>query len=48
MSAVSILKVPRDVLDSARLTIPELKVELAVYLYAKAACPSARRASWPI
>ena len=35
MSAVSILKVPRDVLDSARLTIPELKVELAVYLYAQ-------------
>jgi predicted HTH domain antitoxin len=35
MSAVSILEVPRDVLDSARLTIPELKVELAVYLYAQ-------------
>jgi len=35
MSAVSILKVHRDVLDSARLTIPELKVELAVYLYAQ-------------
>jgi predicted HTH domain antitoxin len=35
MSAVSIFEVPRDVLDSARLTIPELKVELAVYLYAQ-------------
>ena len=35
MSAVSILEVPRDILDSARLTIPELKVELAVYLYAQ-------------
>ncbi len=32
MNTVSV-KVPRDVLDSARLTIPELKVELAVYLY---------------
>ena len=35
MSAVSILEVPRDVLDSARLTISELKVELAVFLYAQ-------------
>lgn len=33
MSAVSILEVPRDILDSARLTISELKVELAVSLY---------------
>jgi len=33
MSAVSVLEIPRDVLDSARLTAPELKVELAVYLY---------------
>lgn len=35
MSDVIILEIPRDVLDSARLTIPELKVELAVYLYAQ-------------
>jgi predicted HTH domain antitoxin len=35
MNTVSILEVPRDVLDSARLTIPDLKVELAVYLYAQ-------------
>ncbi len=35
MSAVSVLEVPRDILDSARLTIPELKVELAVSLYAQ-------------
>ena len=33
MSAVSLLEIPRDVLDSARLTMPELKVELAIYLY---------------
>jgi predicted HTH domain antitoxin len=35
MSAVNILEVPQDVLDSARLTIPEVKAELAVYLYAQ-------------
>jgi predicted HTH domain antitoxin len=29
------LEVPQDILDSARLTISELKVELAVYLYAQ-------------
>jgi predicted HTH domain antitoxin len=27
--------IPRDILDSARLTVPELKVELAVTLYAQ-------------
>ncbi|MFQ5857606.1 MAG: UPF0175 family protein [Anaerolineae bacterium] len=35
MNAISVLEVPQDVLDSARLTIPELKVEIAVYLYAQ-------------
>jgi predicted HTH domain antitoxin len=35
MSAINVLEVPQDVLDSARLTIPELKTELAVYLYAQ-------------
>ncbi|RME48810.1 MAG: UPF0175 family protein [Chloroflexi bacterium] len=34
-SAVSILEIPQDILDSARLSVPELKVELAVYLYAQ-------------
>jgi predicted HTH domain antitoxin len=29
------LEVPQDILDSARLTISELKVEMAVYLYAQ-------------
>ncbi len=33
MSSVSVLEIPRDVLDSARLTVPEAKVELAVVLY---------------
>ncbi|PKO23388.1 MAG: hypothetical protein CVU38_04375 [Chloroflexi bacterium HGW-Chloroflexi-1] len=28
-----VIEMPQDVLDSARLTIPELKVELALYLY---------------
>jgi len=36
MSAVQILEVPQDVLDSARLTPTELKVEMAVHLYAQA------------
>ena len=29
------LEVPQDILDSASLTISELKVEMAVYLYAQ-------------
>ena len=35
MSTISILEVPQDILDSARLTASELKVEMAVYLYAQ-------------
>ena len=35
MSTINVLEVPQDVLDSARLTISELKVEIAVYLYAQ-------------
>lgn len=35
MSAVNTLEVPQDILDSARLSIPELKVELAIHLYAQ-------------
>ena len=33
MSAVHVLEVSQDVLDSARLTPTELKVEMAVHLY---------------
>lgn len=33
MSSLSILEIPQEILDSARLTIPDLKVEIAVYLY---------------
>ena len=35
MNATSVLEVPNDVLDSARLTIPELKIEMGVYLYSQ-------------
>ena len=35
MGAVHLLEVPQDILDSARLTPSELKVEMAVYLYAQ-------------
>jgi predicted HTH domain antitoxin len=33
MSDVNVLQVPQDILDSARLTVSELKIEMAVYLY---------------
>lgn len=33
MNATTVLEVPRDVLDSARISVSELKVEIAVYLY---------------
>jgi predicted HTH domain antitoxin len=35
MGETKVLQVPQDILDSARLTIPELQVEMAVYLYAQ-------------
>jgi len=35
MSTSTILEIPQDVLDTARLTVDELRVELAVYLYAE-------------
>jgi predicted HTH domain antitoxin len=35
MSTLRTIEVPQDVLDSARLTISELQVEMAVYLYAQ-------------
>lgn len=33
MSATAHLEIPQDVLDSARLTVDQLRVELAVHLY---------------
>jgi len=35
MGAVNVLEIQQDILDIARLTIDELKVEMAVYLYAQ-------------
>ncbi len=35
MSTMNTLEVPQDILDSARLTPSELKVEMAVHLYAQ-------------
>jgi len=35
MGAVSVLEIPRDVLDSARLSLDDVKLELAVSLYAQ-------------
>ncbi|RPJ38028.1 MAG: UPF0175 family protein [Planctomycetaceae bacterium] len=35
MGPVSMLEVPRDILDSARLSMDDLKVEMAVHLYAQ-------------
>ena len=35
MSATSILEIPRDILDSARLSPEEVPLELAVSLYAQ-------------
>ena len=46
MGTVRTLEVSQDILDSARLTLAELKVELAVYLYAQGRLSIARRANW--
>ncbi|MGB8648807.1 MAG: UPF0175 family protein [Anaerolineae bacterium] len=35
MSTPIMLEIPQDVLDSARLTLDELRVDLAVHLYAE-------------
>ena len=35
MDNVYHLEVPRDILDAARLTLPQLKIELALHLYAQ-------------
>ena len=33
MRNANVLQIPQDILDSSRLSVSELKVELAVYLY---------------
>ena len=35
MSSFNVLEIPQDILDSARLTVTELKLELALSLYAQ-------------
>lgn len=35
MRDVSVLELPQDILDSARMTVPELKTEIAVFLYSQ-------------
>ena len=35
MTAVNVFEVPQDILDSARLSVPDLKVEIAITLYAQ-------------
>jgi predicted HTH domain antitoxin len=35
MSSSNVLEIPQDILDSSRMTVGELKVELAVYLYSQ-------------
>jgi predicted HTH domain antitoxin len=32
---MSILEIPQEILDSARITVDDLKVEIAIYLYAQ-------------
>lgn len=39
MNAVNVLEIHQDILDTARLTVDELKVEMAVYLYAQDRLP---------
>ncbi|MFH1699276.1 MAG: UPF0175 family protein [Candidatus Zixiibacteriota bacterium] len=35
MNSMNTLEIPQDILDSARLTVEDIKVELAVSLYAQ-------------
>ncbi len=35
MSTTCVVEVPQDILDSARLTITDLKIEMAISLYAQ-------------
>jgi predicted HTH domain antitoxin len=35
MSSSNVLEIPQDILDSSRMTVGELKVELAAYLYSQ-------------
>ncbi len=39
MNPVTVVELPQDILDTARLTVDELKVEIAVSLYAQGRLP---------
>jgi predicted HTH domain antitoxin len=39
MSTHHVLKIPQDILDTTRLTLDELKLELAITLYAEGRLP---------
>ena len=39
MSRVHILEIPQDILDTTRLTVDELRLELAIALYAEGRLP---------
>ncbi|MDY0018994.1 MAG: UPF0175 family protein [Anaerolineae bacterium] len=39
MNPVTVLELPQDILDTARLTVDELKIEIAVSLYAQGRLP---------
>ena len=46
MNTVHVLEIPQDVLDSARLTLSELEVEMAVYLYAQGRLSIGKAREW--
>lgn len=45
MAVSQVLEIPQDIFDSARLTPAELKVEMAIHLYAEGRFPLARLGS---
>jgi predicted HTH domain antitoxin len=46
VSTVSLVEVPQDILDSARLTTSELKVEMAVYFYTQGRLSVGKAREW--
>ena len=46
MSTVSLVEVPQDILDSARLTPSELKVEMAVHFYSQGRLSVGKAREW--
>ena len=46
--AVQLLTIDQDILDSARLTADQAKIELAVYLYSQRRLSLGRAANWRV